>query len=296
MPVPIVVRDLHVRSLDVDFSEVSWKVDCGAAMEDIFNYTFQLFRSESIEGPFEAISPLMEDVYLYVDAHGKPGDIFRRLKYRLRITQKRTGDTQDFGPVAQEAEPDLIAMEVRRHTALLMREFTGRRCWLLPVRTFGQRCSCYDAVLQKKRRSGCQTCFDTTFTQGYLHPIETWVQFDPSAKTEQNSPYGRLQQDNTTARLPYAPLVKPNDVLVEAENVRWRVVKVATTERLRAPLHQEIQLHRIPSSDMEYAVPIHLDRALRDLWLSPHRNFSNPQTLEAYVAGELPDALGLYRY
>jgi hypothetical protein len=176
----------------------------------------------------------------------------------------------------------------------LMREFAGRRCWLLPRRTWGQRCSCFDVNLQKRTRSGCATCFDTSFVRGYMSPVEVWAQFDPSPQTEQQSALGVMQQDNTTVRLPYYPPVKPGDVLVEAENVRWRIGKVSGTEQGRAKVHQELQVHRIPRSDMEYRVPLELERALKDLWINPSRNYTNPQTVEEAEDAEFANVLGIY--
>jgi hypothetical protein len=81
------------------------------------------------------------------------------------------------------------------------------------------------------------------------------------------------------------PLLKPDDMIVEMENRRWRVVRVATTERLRAVVHQELTLHEIVKGDIDFQVPVNL----QDLSLvepSPERNFSNPQNLEAVTNEE----------
>src|SRR5206468_1320208 len=152
--------------------------------------------------------------------------------YLLRLSHVPSGDSLDVGPVAKEPEADLLALELRRHATLLFREFAGRRCWVLPVRTFGARCECWNATLQQRRRSGCVLCFDTGFIRAYLSPIETWIQFDPSSKSEQTTNTGAQQQSNTTARLAYYPPLRPRDLIVEGENRRWRVVQVSQTEQL----------------------------------------------------------------
>ena len=53
--------DLKVRSLDVDRKEVTWKIS--DYQGDIYDFDLQVLRSESPEGPFEAISPLRTDTY-----------------------------------------------------------------------------------------------------------------------------------------------------------------------------------------------------------------------------------------
>lgn len=293
MPVTISIEKLRVRSLDTDFHEVSWEL--ASTTEDIFDYTFQLFRSEGPEGPYDSLSPEFEDQYIFIDNSIRRAHAYRKLFYRLHVKHKASGDIKEFGPVSQEADPDLITTEIRKHMNILFREFAGRRCWVLPVRTFGQRCSaCWNPTLQKRRISGCPTCFDTGFTRGYMRAIEAWVQFDPNANSEQNNATGPTQQSNTTARLGYYPPLKPRDIIIEGENRRWRVVSITTTEQLRAPLHQECSVHEIPKTDIEYSIHLDLGTALKDLWLSPSRNFSNPQNLESFKDEEIPDIFSIY--
>lgn len=293
MAVALEVTNLRVRSLDVDFNDILWEL--GDTTEDVLDYTFQVFRSEAVEGPFEPISAAFEDRYSFLDNQLVRGHLYRQFHYRLVVKHKASGATRDFGPVSKEPEADLITTEVRKHVNLLMREFAGRRCWVFPVRTFGQRCdACYNMQLSKKRRSGCLTCFDTTFTRGFLRPIESWLQIDPNPDSEQNTAVGPTHQQNTTARLGYYPPLKPRDIIIEGENNRWRVVQVNTTQHNRAPLHQEVSLHLIPHTDIEYSLQFELTAPLENLWLSPSRNFTNPQTLEAFRDEEVPDIFGIY--
>lgn len=291
MPVLLELTDLRVRSLDLDIQEISWSVE--NTSEDVLDYTFQVLRSESPAGPFSASCAPFEDRYLFIDNAVPVGDRWRTQYYLVRLTHKASGQSKDFGPVSKEPEADLVAAEIRRHMQLLFREFAGRRCWVLPVRTFGQRCTCWNPTLSQRKRSGCRLCYDTGFIRGYLAPIESWIQFDPSPKTEQTTNVAAQQQSNTTARLAYYPPLKPRDVIIEGENRRWRVVQVNQTEQLRAALHQEIQLHEIPPKDIEYSLPLDLGAALRDLWLAPSRNFTNPQNLDSAESGDT-DPLSLY--
>lgn len=289
------VSKIRVRSLDLDFNEVSWEIDTFLSSQaDILDFSFQLLRSESPEGPFVAITPELVDRYIFIDNHIKSGNIYRRYYYRVRVIERATGEIKDSASTTLEPDADLIALELRKHMNLLFREFTGRRCWVLPVRTFGQRCECWDNRLRKRTKSGCRLCFDTGFIRGYMSPIEAWTLVDPTSNTQQQTNVGELQQQNTTARLGYYPALKPRDLLIEPENARWRVVTVNQTEQVRAAVHQEISMHLIPRNDVEYQIPLLLDQALKDMWLSPARNFTNPQSLETFEKEEIPGIFGLY--
>jgi len=286
------VKNLKVRSLDVDYNEISWEIE--STTEDVLDYTFAVLRSQGPEGPYEAVSTPLEDQYLFIDNHVRTGDVYRNIYYKIRVTHKPSGDTKDTEAADRGAEPDLIATEIRKHMNLLFREFIGRRCWVFPIRTFGQRCSCWNNVLSKKTRSGCRTCFDTGYVKGYMRPIESWLSIDPNANNLQQTTVAELQQSTTTARLGYWPPLKPRDLIVEPENNRWRVVQVNQTEQLRAPVHQEIQIHQIPKTDVEYAMKFDIGDPLRNMFLSPARNFTNPQNLGNFLDEEIPGILSLY--
>jgi hypothetical protein len=288
----ITVEEIGVRSLDVDFNEVIWKVK--STSEDILDYTFQVLRSEAGAGPFEPVSAEMDDRYFFIDNTIRKGHDFRQWHYLIRVKNKQTNVSKDFGPASPGADADLIALELRKHMNLLFREFIGRRCWVLPVRTFGQRCGCFNPILQKRTQSHCVTCFDTGFVRGYLTPIESWMSIDPDNKSEQNTNVGPAQQSNTTARMGFFPPVKPRDLIVEPENQRWRVTQVSGPEQLRAQVHQELQMHKIPSTDVEYKIKFDIGGALRNMWLSPARNFTNPHNLDSFKSEEFPAVLQLY--
>ncbi len=288
------LKEIRVRSLDTDQNEITWKLE--DTSEDIFDYNFAVQRSESPEGPWDAISVTFQDRYTFVDNVIKSGHRYRKYFYRILVSYiPSPGTSKIFGPESKDPDADLIALELRRHMLLLFSEFTGRRCWVLPVRTFGQRCSCYNDTLKQKRSSGCRVCFDTGFVRGYLHPIETWIQVDPSPKTEQNTNVGAQQQSNTTALLAWYPPLKPRDLIVEPENRRWRVVQVNQTEQGRAAVHQQVQMHEVPPRDVEYAIPLITDQPLSSLWLNPSRNYTNPMTLESFMDSEAPGVISLFQ-
>jgi len=292
MPVTIQIKDLKVRSLDIDYNEVSWALQ--DTIEDAFDYNFQVLRSESPSGPFDVLTEPFQDRYIFIDNTLQPTHRWRTFFYKVRINHLASGDSLDSDPEAREPEADRIGLEIRRHMQLLFREFAGRRCWVLPVRTFGQRCECWNEVMKQRRRAGCRLCFDTGFVRGYHSPIETWMDIDPSPKSEQTTNVGAQQQSNTTGKFGHYPPLKPRDIIIEPENRRWRVGDPVQIEHLRARIWQQFRLHEIPPTDVEYSIQPNMDTALRNLWLSPSRNFSNPHNLESFENEEIPQIFSLY--
>lgn len=286
------VEGLRVRSLDVDRKEVTWET---RGSTDPRDFTFRVYRSESPGGPFEAVSPAFEDRYIFVDSRQPAGDPSRKLWYRIRLTHKASGDVEDSGPASHEAEPDVVAAYVRRQEQVLFTQAIGRRCWLFKRRSFGPRCpSCWDSMAHKRTRANCLDCFQTGFLRGYHNPIEVWVQIDPSTVQHRNNAQQIDREAHTTARMTFYPNVNPKDVLVEAENRRWRVMAVTPSERLRATIKQELTLREIQPTDIEYRLPVNTERALRDIQPSPPRMFTNPTGLHNQVAEAVPDVFANY--
>jgi hypothetical protein len=289
------VKDLKIFSLDLDYLDMTWEIE--TTTEDVWDYRFTMERSESVSGPWDQISDEFTDKYLFRDVMLNQQNRHRFFYYRIKIRRVSDSETKYSDVAAREPPADLVAQEVRRVEYVLFKEHIGRKCWVFPRRTFGQRCpDCYDTVTGHQVRDQCVTCFDTTFVRGFLDPIETWVQFDPTPLHTENLSIAKTQQENKTARVLDFPRLKPQDIIVEAENKRWSVERVTPTERLRAPLHQELVLHGIPLSNIEWKLPVRLDD-LGTFQAGPSRDFTNPHSLEAAKEADyLAAALAVYGY
>lgn len=278
------VTNIKVKSLELDHLNVSWEID--DTNEDPLDYTFTIERSESPMGPFDQVTEPFSDRYFFRDSIVNLYSRWRQLWYRVKVTQKSSSEFEYSEPATQGARPPLDALEVRRLELIAFREHIGRLVWVFPVRTFGQRCpDCYDKRSGNRRRSNCPTCFSTTYVRGYLDPIATYIQIDPSPKHQELLQIAKTEQSNTTARTPYFPPLKPKDIIVEAENRRWRIERVSSTQRLRATLHHELVLHEIPRADIEYTIPINIED-LMSHEPSPQREFTNPHNLESLSDAE----------
>lgn len=290
-----------VRSFSLDFLEVTWEIENTTL--DPHDFQTYVQRSESPMGPWDTVAGPFEDHYRFVDNRVNLLHRWRQLYYRIKYVEKAdTSNVYESPAFTFHADAPLDAQEMQRLERLVWEEYAGRRCFIYPARTFGQRCPvCWSGPekgkghTSQRTRSHCNTCYDTGFVRGYFDPIEIFMQFDPSAKSVQNYPILERQQSDTSARLPNFPLVKPKDIIIEAENRRWRVVKVSQTERLRSVVHQELVLHEIIKGDIEFQLPVRIDD-LRDFEPSPGRNFTNPQNLDGFEGEAIKNAFAVYGY
>lgn len=269
--------NIQARSLELSRLFLTWETEGSADPQD---YDIYVERAGAPSGPWHTLTPQpLVDRYMFVDVQQGLMSRWERLHYRLRVVRRAGGDTAYFPrqrTTTLVARPTLDALEMARQEMILLREFTGRECWLFKKRTFGPRCpECWDVYSQQVTKSGCLTCYGTGYAGGYHRPMKFWIQIDPAADNPQlAAPVGELRPVTTTARTIFFPPVDPRDVIVEPENVRWRVGPRTNTERVRHPVKQEMQLVRIIEGDVEFNLPISTD--ILEHAPTAIRQFSNP--------------------
>lgn len=285
----IVIKDLKVVSFSKDSLDLSWAIE--DTTENVLDYDFFIQRSEGEQGPFDTVGgPVVDEFsFLFRDVTAPQYWRGRQHIYRIEAINRVTKESQSSLTAQALAPADLVTQEIRRCEILRFREFAGRKVFVFPRRTFGQRCgTCFDEVKTRKRRANCAECFDTGFARGYLRPIQTFLQIEPNfgqaGQSERLTDLGRTQHNLITARAPIIPLYKAGDLVVEAENTRWRVVGVTSYQHLRSPVAQQLTLIQIPDNDIEYRIPIEGINPVT-FEATASRAFTNPSNIDAATEG-----------
>lgn len=288
--------DLKVRSFDLDHLDIFWGLQ--ETPQNLERWDFFVLRSiDGPAGPFREIAGPFRNTSTLRDPEVNLIHHWRTYFYKVRAVNKDTGDTVETPPAGNAtAPPDRITLELRRRMNLLMEEFAGRRIIIYPALTMGFRCPrCFDRGSNDRGRTtgrpkmqNCASCFDTTWVGGYATPICVFGQIDPSPKSVQRSDTSEKQRQDSSARLSAFPPLKPKDMIVEAENIRWMVERLATTRKLRAVVHQEVTVHRIPVGDIKYRVPVNFDLLEQH---GPAREFTRPMDVQPEPESPLNDFL-----
>ncbi len=269
----IKIDQVIVRPLTTTSAEISWtlvKTD-----EPISSARFRVLRSESPEGPYVDVSGLLANVKSFVDRvdlkikHNTVG-------YRVQVLDVPSGVEVTYPDgTAEEAflfhpnfsrdvspgefKPDYIALEIVRRNNMLLRRFIGKLCAIVQVRTQGQRCpTCYDNLKRRGNSSKCTQCYGTTYDGGFYQQINVFIDVSPSPNVIQIANFGKIEENQTVAWTANYPELRPNDMIVEQTNRRWRVVQVNATTKNRYIVQQFLQLQEIDREDAEQLFPIDL--------------------------------------
>lgn len=287
----ITITKLYARSFDLDRMDLFWELEDFKG--NILQYDFYVLRSEVEFGEYETLAGPFQDEYHFRDIKPQLLNRMRRFFYKIKVVDRLTNETKEFGPTGNQAEPDLIALEINRQEDMLMREFVGRRCWVFPIRTFGAKCICFDPTLGRRTKTNCINCYGTGYLGGFHKPVECFIQFDPNPAQNRLTPQMEQHPDVATARLISYPQIGLKDIIVETENIRWRAIKVTSTQRLRSVVHQEIVCDRIEQGDIEFRLPVNI-ADLMSIVPAGERNFTNPHHVDNEP--DVKNILAVYGY
>ena len=270
------ITNVRVRSFTVHSLHVFWDWE---GPGDPLDYRFMVERSGAAHGPFAPVSGWFRDTYEFVDQTlPRVTGFYTHYYYRIRVQHGPTEEEKVFPErvgVRLEAEPDLYALEAARIEAVRLKQVDGRMVWHFPRRRFGARCSCYDQVTRKTKRSNCATCFGTTIVGGFNTPVINYVQIIEPQKSVMRANVAEIGVENTYGRFAVHPEPQPGDVIVETENIRWKVGDgITVITKSRAPIRYMAPLSRISRGDAEYQIPVDVAN-LGNLRGSPHWDYGS---------------------
>lgn len=288
----IELKEFIVRSYDADFMDLFWTFSDSPGAQRRFHIFIEK-SEDGPAGPWVQVAGPFFNTGLFRDNEFSHLHVNATVFYRLLVEDKESGESEEFGPFSPEPQPSLIAQELRRKFVLQMTESDGRRLIVFPRVVSGFRCpTCHQAssdgrTTGRKVVGNCVDCFDTTFLGGFGTPVAVFGQLDAPSMKEQPRDIGPSRDQMTTARLPWFPPIKPGDMIVEAENIRWEVgPEVRSTQKHRAIIHYEPVLMRIPPSDVRYKVPVNVDPRLEPM---PLRELTRPMCLPDDAEDQIGD-------
>jgi len=251
----IKVVNFLVRSIQPYNIELSWEIE--PTTDDILDYTFQVYRSEAEGGPFEAITPIFKDKYYFID-NVLPADRKWR-KYFYAVEVKRPRDSKEYWTqIKHIGEPrNPYAQEISRVERAVFGAVAGVRVYVLPIKTFGMWCSCFDVVSKQRNKANCLNCYNTNFVGGFHNAVETFAQIRQFTHQDSTEEPIVRQKAGVSIVLTNYPIVKPGDLLIQPdENQRWKIASVEPTRLGGSLVHQNTVAALVDRDQVEYSIKI----------------------------------------
>lgn len=228
-------------------------------------YLFEVSRSASPQGPWQTLA-LLENAYNFRDTWPTTAEndinqlsLSRGIYYRVKVTGP-AGSTEVVSVVEPrlDARHRLLKRKMLREQSLVLRKLNGLEVAVLKKKHWGARCpKCYDAATQTVMRSGCTTCYGTSFEKGYYTPVITLARQSTPAVETHLTPQGESDRAMTMVTLLDAPLVEKDDVLVFlAENRRFVVKRQVPGKLVNVVVFQHLEAAELERSAIEYRIQV----------------------------------------
>jgi len=261
----VTIDKITVRSHDLTSLTVSWTFE--ETWESLDPYYVNIYRSANdpqySSGNFEllvsGLDPSAVNEYEDTSVSGYLTYKWHDFYYTVVPFKVTTGVSGVAGtPARLETSMDLKAKEIiRRKTIALRNDFGGKTFLLLKRKKTGTRCSvCWDTVLQRRTTENCKTCYDTGWVGGYWAPIQMQGSIGAAPRATLINLFGEWEQQDTFLRMGSKPVLSPQDIIVDEQNRRWRVIESRPTEKGQYIIQQQVRLKRIDNTDIILEYPI----------------------------------------
>lgn len=239
----------------------SWEISGG--FDDPGPWTFVVQRGHTSEGPWETISPELENVVAWMDEGGK--DLYGKsdvLHFRAVLSTPRgryfSHPMHPYGDLPRREY--LLAREIMRREALRARILAGVECDVYVRSTFGPKCThCIDPVTGDVRDSHCRHCMGTGRDPAYFGPHRMMLSFSTdSSHAKRNSNDGTHETRAFEAIAIGNPVLKKGDVVIDRAQDKRYVVGVASvvSEVRRVACLQRLGFDEAPLSDSIYRIGV----------------------------------------
>ena len=224
-------------------------------------FLFRIQMAPTPSGPWETISPPIEDVYYWADSRKRVGKTVAR-NYRVTMIDAN-GAMYASEPVTPAGDLDLreflIAREILRKEELNARMMAGVMGQVWIAAEYGRKCpKCLDPITGHVRNSHCSKCHGTGFYPSHYGPFDMWLSFSQSQHGMSHDDVGGTKDEKQfSVRAIGTPRLKKNDVVRDTGSGKMFYIQTVSnvSEIRRIPIVQQLVVSEAATTDQCYDLP-----------------------------------------
>lgn len=223
-------------------------------------WKFNIFKGQSPDGPWFAISPELVNAYCWHETEGglhkvnKANVLYFKVRMKTPEGEYNSPPVQPYGTLSRR--DFLLVREIMRQAVLHSKGMAGVFGKVYMLSTFGPRCKkCLDPITGAIRDSHCKHCFGTGRDPAYNGPYTMWLDFTEDSNHQTNiDKNGTVEKKTFQVRAIGNPVLKYGDVLVVPNSDKRYYVRMAqmTSEMRRIPIIQTLTVEEAPQTDKIY--------------------------------------------
>ena len=256
----ITVKDIFT-SCEFGLDKIVVTYDFYDTSEKLTDYTIDLYRSE-----------VGMDNTFYLEASNIPYgcyedfnvDLFDENKkyfYKIQCANNLTGEksmsdttaaftvkpADGWGHAIADIENVYLHNVIRNEKVFLLKKIRS-----------GTVCQCWDDI-RMTADTRCPICYGTGYVNGYFYPMDIEVNYANTEQFSQAFSQEDMQGEVRSSKQFWTsnfPIIAAEDVIVDSDNFRWRVISVMPTKKDKFILRQIVNIEKIPKTDMVYKIPV----------------------------------------
>lgn len=236
----------------------SWEM--ASDFGDSAPWKFTVSESETPNGPWSAVSPVLENTFFFSENKRRVAPKDQTLYFRISLdTPSGHYESHVESPYCSLPRREfLLAREVMRKEILMQRKMSGVLSSIWYKSIFGPPCpDCGDFVLGDTRNSRCKSCFGTGHVPGYYGPFPAYVSYSPIERDKKmESPDGVSEPYVVSGQAIGALRLKKDDVVCDPVSGSMFFVGVVRNlvEFRRYPVIQSFALSEIAKTHVVYGL------------------------------------------
>lgn len=234
---------------------IYWEIESSVSFDND-RYKIVVMRSEVEGGVYEEISGKIStsSISFFRDKFFNKNTKFQSVSYKIKLIDETNNSFELFGPRG-------INLEVRPSDLLIIKyeriRFIARGNDLIVFHRprQGQRCSCYNEILNSVSDISCPTCFGSGFSKSFSSVFYTKAFMD----TEPHNLFNRASEEQSAQKnfmFPNFPILSTGDVFVDKINRRYKVLEVYPVKPHETIISQRVSAIEVNKTDAEMMIPI----------------------------------------
>ena len=232
--------------------------------EDLNDYTFNLYRSESgIDSDYHLV--LSNVPFEVEDFSVNLYDENIKYFYKIQVVDKDGNKTMSDETATMFIQnPDKWGTAIADITKMYLHNVVKNdTMYLLKKKRFGTICSCWDDI-RRIQLPDCPHCYGTKYAGGYFNPIPIEVNYSgPSTYNQLFEPFNIEGEQESGKQLWTSnyPVIQAEDILVDKWNNRYIVTSVTPTMKDFFLIRQIVTIQKKAKTNIVYDVPLDIERS-----------------------------------
>ena len=242
----------------LDFVNIRFEIE--DTREDLFNYQFDLYSSEAVNGDFELIHSNIQDFECNDYTANLLNDEIMHY-YKIKATNLKTGESVESEIVSLiSAQDDNYSYYIKEvYDMYLSSVVNNEEVVLFKRKRTGELCDCFDDIRGSRLSDKCTSCFGTGYKGGFYPAIKIHVCYLNTESAQEGMDIKGTFKENSPLSFWTSnyPLIEEGDIIGNiSTGDKYTVASWQPSYKNGYLIRQTVRTERLPGSSIFSKIPL----------------------------------------